>query len=211
MTPGSSTSTAQASRSGPVQCVPRCFELVGWPQSRRARSSGESRTLRHERAAVATDTIISRMDDVLVAAAYDIRRVAEDCSDLIALRRLWHPGDDEAFEEDFRTWWERERRSRYALVAYAADGAPVGMANGQVFSRMPAPGYHKAQWMYGANVYVVDEHRRNGVARQLMLALIEFAEANAMVRLVLAPSEMSVPLYTSLGFRTAHDLMRLDL
>jgi len=36
-------------------------------------------------------------------------------------------------------------------------------------------------------------------------------EANAMVRLVLAPSEMSVPLYTSLGFRTAHDLMRLDL
>ena len=65
--------------------------------------------------------------------------------------------------------------------------------------------------MYGANVYVVDEHRRNGVARQLMLALIEFAEANAMVRLVLAPSEMSVPLYTSLGFRTAHDLMRLDL
>ena len=160
---------------------------------------------------MATDTIISRMDDVLVAAAYDIRRVAEDCSDLIALRRLWHPADDEAFEEDFRTWWERERRSRYAVVAYAADGAPVGMANGQVFSRMPAPGYHKAQWMYGANVYVVDEHRRNGVARQLMLALIEFAEANAMVRLVLAPSEMSVPLYTSLGFRTAHDLMRLDL
>ena len=48
-------------------------------------------------------------------------------------------------------------------------------------------GISKAQWMYGANVYVVDEHRRNGVARQLMLALIEFAEANAMVRVVLAP------------------------
>jgi GNAT superfamily N-acetyltransferase len=166
---------------------------------------------RHERASVATDTNIGRMDDVLVAVAYDIRTVAEDCSDLIALRRLWHPGDDEAFEQNFRTWWERERRSRFAVVAYAADGTPVGMANGQVFSRMPAPGHHKAQWMYGANVFVVDRHRRNGVARQLMLALIEFARANGMVRVVLAPSEMSVPLYRSLGFRTAHDLMRLDL
>ena len=170
-----------------------------------------SRILRGMSLRRGTDTVISRMDDVFVAVAYDIRTVAEDCSDLITLRRMWHPGDDEAFEEDFRTWWERERRSRYAVVAYAADGAPVGMANGQVFSRMPAPGHDKAQWMYGANIYVVDEHRRNGVARQLMLSLIEFAEANAMVRIVLAPSEMSVPLYRSFGFRTAHDLMRLDL
>ena len=39
-----------------------------------------------------------------------------------------------------------------------------------------------------------------------MLALIEFARANGMVQVLLAPSEMSVPLYRSLGFRTAHDL-----
>ena len=32
-----------------------------------------------------------------------------------------------------------------------------------------------------------------------------------LVRVVLAPSEMSVPLYESMGFRPAHDLMRLDL
>ena len=32
-----------------------------------------------------------------------------------------------------------------------------------------------------------------------------------MLRVVLAPSEMSVPLYESLGFRPADDLMRLDL
>ena len=150
-------------------------------------------------------------NDVLVNEEYDVRAVAEDCTDLIALRRMWHPGDDEAFDDDFRAWWERERGTRYAVVAYAGDGAPVGMANGQVFSRMPAPGHTRAQWLYGANVYVADEHRRRGVARQLMEALIEFARSRGMVRVVLAPSEMSVPLYTALGFRPANDLMRLDL
>ena len=41
--------------------------------------------------------------------------------------------------------------------------------------------------------------------------LITWARAHGMVRVVLAPSEMSVPLYDSLGFRPAHDLLRLDL
>lgn len=126
------------------------------------------------------------------------------------LRRGWFPDADADFEEDFRDWWAAERRHRHAVVALAGD-EPVGMANGQVFSRMPAPGRPRAQWLYGANVYVADQHRRRGVGRLLMTALIDFARDNGMVRVVLAPSEMSIPLYESLGFRPAHDLMRLDL
>lgn len=41
--------------------------------------------------------------------------------------------------------------------------------------------------------------------------LIRGARADGMVRVILAPSEMSKPLYRSLGFRVADDLMRLDL
>lgn len=147
----------------------------------------------------------------LVPDSYLLRTVADDCRDLIALRRRWQPGEDPCFEEDFRAWWARERHQRHAVVASTADGTPVGMANGQIFSRMPAPGRPRARWLYGANVYVVDEHRRQGVGRALTSALIEFAAANEMLRVVLAPSPMSVPLYESLGFRAAHDLMRLDL
>jgi len=62
-----------------------------------------------------------------------------------------------------------------------------------------------------ANVYVVEERRRTGVGRALMTGLIDHARDHGMVRVVLAPSEMSVPMYRSLGFRPAHDLMRLDL
>ena len=142
--------------------------------------------------------------------AYDVRAVAEDCTDLLVLRRQWFPDADEDFEADFRGWWARERHQRHAVVAYA-DGGPVGMANGQIFCRMPAPGRPRARWLYGANVYVSESHRRQGIGRALMTALVDFARANGMVRVVLAPSEMSVPMYESLGFRPAHDLMRLDL
>ncbi len=143
--------------------------------------------------------------------AHDIRPVGEDCGDLIALRRQWHPGEDPGFDAEFRTWWAAERDHRYAFVAYSVDGDPIGMANGRVFSRMPAPGHPNARWLYGANVYVAEPHRRRGVARALMEALISRAREESMVRVVLAPSPMSVPLYEALGFRVADDLMRLDL
>ena len=142
---------------------------------------------------------------------YEIRPVDADCTDLITLRRQWHPGDRPQFEQDFRAWWERERLHRRAFVAYSSDGAPVGMANGRVFSRMPVPDQPDTQWLYGANVYVVDAHRRRGVGRALMEAVIELARTEGLVRIVLAPSVMSIPLYVSLGFRPADDLMRLDL
>jgi len=151
------------------------------------------------------------MDDLVMAAkqSYDIRTVAEDCSALLALRREWVPISDESFEEEFRAWWALERDRRYAVVAYSAE-KPVGMANGQIFSRMPVPGRPGTQWLYGANVFVSDRYRRAGIGRALISALIDFARDRGMVRVVLAPSEMSVPMYESLGFRTAHDLMRLD-
>ena len=152
------------------------------------------------------------MDDLTMAVrgSYDIRTVAEDCTALLTLRREWVPVADDGFEEEFRNWWSRERHHRHALVAYSGDD-PVGMANGQIFSRMPVPGRPKAEWLYGANVYVAAQYRRNGIGRSLMSALIDFARVRGMVRVVLAPSEMSIPLYESLGFRAAHDLMRLEL
>lgn len=140
---------------------------------------------------------------------YEIREVLDDCSDLLAVRRLWFPESDDDFESEFRAWWKREREQRRAFVAYTS-ATPIGMANGQVFSRMPAAGRPRARWMYAANVYVAEEHRRQGVARDLMRALIDLAQAEGMLRIVLAPSDMSIPLYESLGFRTANDLMRLD-
>ena len=42
-------------------------------------------------------------------------------------------------------------------------------------------------------------------------AVLAWAREQRMVRLVLNPSEVSLPLYRGLGFQPADNLMRLDL
>jgi len=138
-----------------------------------------------------------------------------DLDDLMALRLAWKPAacDAEAvaLAEEFRAWWQRNGAGRRAWVARGAGGIPVGMANAAIFERMPVPGKGAAQWIYVANVFVLPAHRRQGIAADLMNAIVEWARVEGMVRIVLAPSEMSIPFYASLGFRPADDLMRLDL
>jgi len=144
-----------------------------------------------------------------------VARSSSDLDDLIALRLAWKPAvnDDEAagLADEMRAWWETNGAGRQAWVARTADGIPIGMANAAIFERMPVPGTGSARWIYVANVFVLPEHRRQGIAVGLMDAIVEWARAQGMVRIVLAPSEMSIPFYASLGFRPADDLMRLDL
>ena len=97
-------------------------------------------------------------------SAFEIREVGADCSGLLAVRRSWFPDAEPDFDERFRDWWDRERSVRHAVVAYAGQTA-VGMANGQVFTRMPAAARPQARWLYAANIYVAEEHRRQGIAR----------------------------------------------
>lgn len=140
---------------------------------------------------------------------------AADLDDLIALRLAWHPAATPeaaaALGTELRDWWGSEGDRRRGWLARHTDGYAVGMANAVVFTRMPLPGRGSARWLYVSNVFVREGHRRQGVARALMDAIITWARAEGMVRIVLAPSVMSVPFYRQLGFRAADDLMRLDL
>lgn len=142
-----------------------------------------------------------------------INPVGTDAEDQLTLRYEWSgvPTGDREFERHFRACWQTERHRRRAFVAHAADGRPVGIANALIYTRVPSPGRPTARWLYAANVFVTPTFRRRGVAASLMTEVIDAARAEGMVRIVLAPSEMSIPLYRSLGFRVADDLMRLDL
>lgn len=147
------------------------------------------------------------------APSVTITEVGSNARDLLALRYEWHDvsATDTQFDERFHEWWRSERHHRRATVALTSEERPVGMANALIYSRMPSPGRPPARWLYAANVFVSSEFRRQGIAAALMSELVEHARAEGMVRVVLAPSEMSKPLYRSLGFRVADDLMRLDL
>ena len=145
-------------------------------------------------------------EDVRVATWED--RVA-----VAALRRAWTEenagkavGDDD-FEQRFDAWLEREQDQRVTWLGLAG-GEPVGMVNLLVFTRMPRPGQTQpSQWGYLANCYVRPEHRNGGLGARMLDALTSYADERGFVRVVLSPSERSVPFYERGGFVPATSLM----
>ena len=149
-------------------------------------------------------------------AAYACVEVGEaHLADVARMRTDWtvsQGGSPEpGFEQELRAWWARESAHRRAWVALADGKGAVGMANLMLFERMPRPGRAAGRWAYVANVWVDPDHRSRGVGRLLVTTALDWCRAQGLVRVVLNPSEVSVPLYTSLGFRPADDLMRVDL
>ena len=109
-----------------------------------------------------------------------------------------------------RAWWERQGGSRLCYLAFDAELA-IGMANLAVCERMPHVGVPGRRWGHVGNVWVDLAQRGRGVATPLMTAVIDACRAGSFERIVLNPSEMSVPMYRRLGFRSADELIRLDL
>jgi GNAT superfamily N-acetyltransferase len=141
----------------------------------------------------------------------------DDAPAVAALRRAWteenHGGpiDDDGFDAVFAAWFEREHDQRVTWLAEVR-GRTVGMLNLLVFTRMPrprsapAPGSPEA-WGYVANVYVAPGQRDGGTGRLLLDAATSYADEHGFARLVLSPSERSVPFYERAGFTTATSLM----
>jgi GNAT superfamily N-acetyltransferase len=139
----------------------------------------------------------------------------QDLPQVTSLRLQWgasrgSSGDPKEFAEQLRAWWERQGDSRVFWLAFEDDLA-IGMANLAVLERMPLVGAPGGRWGYLGNVWVDPAQRRRGVATALMSAAIDWCRAGSFQRIVLNPSEMSVPMYSALGFRPADQLMRLDL
>jgi GNAT superfamily N-acetyltransferase len=140
----------------------------------------------------------------------------EDAAVIAALRHRWSeeqagtPIDDVGFGDAFDAWYQREREQRLTWLAYDGDAA-VGMLNMLVFTRMPKPGDDRTgrprQWGYVANAYVAETHRDAGLGSLLMDACLAAARERGFARLVLSPSERSVPFYARHGFEPATSLM----
>lgn len=148
-------------------------------------------------------------------AAYPLVRMASD-EDLPAVARMrahWtgaEPGDDAGFDRRLADWWQRQGSERVLWVALADDG-PAGMANLAVFERMPRPNRPVSRWGYLANLWVEPGYRRQRIGLALVDRVVGWSSEQSLDRVVLNPSEMSMSLYRSRGFRPAGDLLRLDL
>jgi GNAT superfamily N-acetyltransferase len=113
---------------------------------------------------------------------------------------------DEEFEARFAQWYESESGRRVTWLA-EADGDPVGMMSLAVFERMPRPGQDAGRWGYLGNALVMAAHRNQGTGTRLLAAVLRYADERGFARVVLSPSERSVPFYRRAGFSPAGALL----
>jgi len=141
---------------------------------------------------------------IRLASAADVPALAE-------LRRVstfehFPERDDEDFAERFASWYERESSRRMTWLA-EDDGTAVAMMNVVVFERMPRPGPDPGRWGYLANAYVRPAYRNQGVGTRLVEAVLSYADAVGFARVVLSPSQRSIPFYRRAGFGPADALL----
>lgn len=113
---------------------------------------------------------------------------------------------DPGFEQRFAAWQEREAARRVTWLA-ESDARLVGMMNLAIFERMPRPGRPGSCWGYLANAVVLAAYRNQGIGRQLLDAVLGHARQHGFARVVLSPSERSVPFYQRAGFGPADALL----
>ncbi len=151
---------------------------------------------------------------------YSIRRAAvEDAETIVAHRRaMFHEmGYRDAQVMDsmcsaFRPWLIRMMHAGEYLewFATAPDGsiaAGLGLWLMDWPPHMIGPAARRANIV---NVYTSSEHRRNGLARQLMAAALDWCRTQGIRAVILHASEEGRPLYEALGFRPTNE-MRLIL
>jgi GNAT superfamily N-acetyltransferase len=134
-----------------------------------------------------------------------------DLAAIVGLRRAWtreEHGDiaDPDFEENLAAWFAREWSRRIMWLAEEG-GRPAGMLNLAIYERMPKPGRALSRWGYLGNAFVLAEYRNRGIGRQLVSAALDYADENGFARMVLSPTERSIPLYERAGFGPADALM----
>ena len=156
------------------------------------------------------------MNSAADLSAYSIRSAtAADLVTLLRHRRLM--------------WWDMGRRDEAALalmeaaardyftaalpsggyrgfLAHDASGAILG-GGGIVVSAWPGMlGQREPQRAMILNMYVEHEHRRRGVARALMQAMIAWCRENGFVSVGLHASDDGRALYEQLGFRPTNEM-----
>jgi GNAT superfamily N-acetyltransferase len=145
-----------------------------------------------------TEAVIREADDADLAAITQLRR---------EWTREQDPDDaDPGFGERFADWFARESARRITWLAMAG-GSAVGMMNLAIFERMPCPGRAPSRWGYLGNAFVLAAYRNQGIGTQLLSAVLSYADENDFARVVLSPSEQSIPFYQRAGFGPASALL----
>lgn len=115
-----------------------------------------------------------------------------------------------SFDEDFR---ERSRDyftngAQTTVLAFDGENA-VGCATICYVQVMPTYSHPTGNRAHIMNVYVREEFRRRGIAREMMKMLLDEAKSRGVSQITLDATESGRPLYQSLGFEGSEEFMEL--
>jgi len=134
-----------------------------------------------------------------------------DVEKLAALRAATHGREpDDELVTELKGWLRTEGLHRRTWLA-EDDEAAVGYVSALLYWRMPSAVRPASGWAYLGNLFVHPDHRGEGTGAALVDAVVSWARDLHLVRVVLSPSELSVPLYQRMGFRDADELLVLPL
>ena len=108
--------------------------------------------------------------------------------------------------------WLRPRLANGEYLGWLVEEGSLVVAGGGVLLRemWPVPGCCRVgRWAHVGNVYSEPSHRRRGLARSVMEAILVWCRSNAIDYVTLATSREGRPLYESLEFEADGVAMKL--
>lgn len=150
------------------------------------------------------EPVICRADEANLDAALRIRL---DC-----LRAVGDLPKGYAFSEDFIAETRDFLLHADQTTLLAMDlGQPIACATLCYKRCIPTLGHPTGRRAHIMNVYTAESYRRQGLARQLMLALHEEARQRGVTEITLDATEEGRKLYEAIGYQTSDECMYFDM
>ena len=113
---------------------------------------------------------------------------------------------DAAFVERSRDYFTNGAQT--TVLAFDGENA-VGCATICYVQVMPTYSHPTGNRAHIMNVYVREEYRRRGIAREMMEMLLDEAKLRGVSQITLDATESGRPLYQALGFESSEEFMEL--
>lgn len=114
----------------------------------------------------------------------------------------------DVFAAELATWWAAHQDSHRAFVSRLLGPEIVGMAWVALVPRVPRPGAMSRLSADIQSVFVMQEHRGQGIGSALVKAASEHATHLGSLHVTVHSGRKAVPVYERLGFESSRQLLQ---